>query len=182
MNPPPQCSGIHSGDDAPQTVGAAEWTTQPRLPELRRSSQGQSVQTPESGPVDGENGFHHQGRGDPWKKAMIRYPVDDPGGELEDLFRIPEQASENSFTPFFVLSVSTPVQKFLPRTFARSGNQLRPGERVLPSVSAQRSDAVCLPDCARGKERNAVLRWHTDNWAFRIFGCAATSCHEAADG
>jgi hypothetical protein len=56
-------SGIHAGDDAPQTVSAAERTTQPRLPELRRSSQRQSVQTPESGPVDGENCFYHQGEG-----------------------------------------------------------------------------------------------------------------------
>ena len=113
MNPPPQGGGIHAGDDASQTVAAAERTTQPRLPELRRSSQGQSVQTPESGPIDGENGFYHQGSGDPWKKAMIRYPVDDPGGELEDLFRIPEQASENGLTPFAPANASIPNQKVL---------------------------------------------------------------------
>jgi hypothetical protein len=44
---------------------------------------------------------------------VIRYPVDDPGGELEDLFRIREQASENGLTPFAPANASIPNQKVL---------------------------------------------------------------------
>ena len=44
---------------------------------------------------------------------MIVHPVDDLGGELEDLFRIPEQASENGLTPFAAANVSIPNQKVL---------------------------------------------------------------------
>jgi hypothetical protein len=121
MNPLPQGSGIHAGDDASQTVGAAERTIQPRLPELSRSSHGQSIQAPESGPVDGQNCFYHQGSTDPWKKAVIRYRVDDPGGELKDLFRIPEQASENGFTPFSPSSASTPNPRVLRSTVPSLG-------------------------------------------------------------
>jgi hypothetical protein len=47
------------------------------------------------------------------EKAVIRYPVDDPGGELEDLVRIREQASENGLTPFALANASIPNQKVL---------------------------------------------------------------------
>ena len=33
---------------------------------------------------------------------MIGQPLDHVGGEVENLFRVPEQASENGFTPFVV--------------------------------------------------------------------------------
>ena len=32
---------------------------------------------------------------------MIGHPIEHLGGESKDFFRIPEQASENGFTPFF---------------------------------------------------------------------------------
>ena len=44
---------------------------------------------------------------------MIPHPVDDLGGEVENLFRIPEQASENGVTPFALANASIPYQKVL---------------------------------------------------------------------
>jgi len=181
MNSLPQGVAMHARDDASQTVGAAERTIQPRLPEFCCPGHSQSVQAPESGPVHGENRFCDQGGGDPWKRAVIGHPIEDSGGELKDLFRIADQASENGFTPFFVLPVSIPVPKFPPRTFARSGNHGLPRERALPNVSEQRFGAVCLHRCARDKERNAAPPRHSGSSAFRIFGYAMTSYPEVTE-
>jgi hypothetical protein len=112
MNSLPQSSGIDARNDAPQTIGAAERTVQPALPELCGPRHPHRVQAPQSGPVDGQNGFYHQGSGDPWKRALIGHPIEDSGGELKDLFRIADQASENGLLLSLLQTLPFQIRKF----------------------------------------------------------------------
>src|ERR1700757_4035537 len=142
MNSLPQGSGIHASDDAPQTIGAAEGTTQPDLPELCGPRHPHSIQAPQSGPVDGQNCFYNQGSGDTRKRAVIGHPIEDSSGELKDLFRIADQASENGLTPFAPSSASIPNQKVLRSAVpSLAGCERLPGY-VLPSAGAQTAGAV----------------------------------------
>jgi hypothetical protein len=52
---------------------------------------------------------------------VIRHAIDHLGGEVEDLFGIADQASENGLTPFSASSASTPNQRVLQSTVPSLG-------------------------------------------------------------
>jgi hypothetical protein len=121
MNALPQGIGIQASDNASQAVSAAQRATQPGLPELRCPGHLQSVQAPEPGPIHGENRFYDQGAGNPGESAVIRHVIEHLAGEVEDLFRVTDQASENGLTPFAPSSASIPNQKVLRSTVPSLG-------------------------------------------------------------
>ena len=113
MNPLSQGSAFQAIDDASQTVGATERTLQPRLPEFRGLRQRQCIQATDASPIHSQNGFYHQSGANPGERTLIAHPLDHLGGEMENLFRIGEQASENGLTPFAAANASIPNQKVL---------------------------------------------------------------------
>src|SRR5258708_13910484 len=98
MNALPQGVGIQASDNASQAVSAAQRATQPGLPELRCPGHFQSVQAPEPGPMHGENRFYGEGSGNPGERAVIRHVIDHLAREVEDLFRVTDQAGERPYS------------------------------------------------------------------------------------
>ena len=126
--------------------------------------------------MHGENGLDDQAGGDAGERAVIGHPIEDSGGELKDLFRIVDQASENGLTPFAPVSASIPNQKVL-RSAVPSlvGCEPLPGY-VLPTAGAQIAGAVFHLCGELGKDKHEVPHGRSDNPAFHSARSARKGC------
>jgi len=88
----------------PQTIGAAEGNDPNKVfPKLRcPGSSPRAFRLPSRGPIHGrELLFYGPARWRSWGRgAVIRHAIDHLGGEVEDLFGIADQASENGLLLF----------------------------------------------------------------------------------
>jgi hypothetical protein len=87
--------GIQQRMDAPQGVGAAGGLVQPVRPKAGSRDQGPGVEAAQAGPEQYQGRFDHCCGGDPGFQSPIRERRHDVPGDVKDLVRVPDQATEN---------------------------------------------------------------------------------------
>src|SRR5205085_4631982 len=91
---------LQSGMDPPHRIGAGRSLPQPSLPKARAARKFQGVQTAQSSPKQHHGRLDQQSRGDAGLGTMIPEGSNKSAGEIKNLFRVGDQATENLPFPF----------------------------------------------------------------------------------